>query len=54
MLLEEIKRKYLESEVIHIINRRNRYGMSPLHGASFYGHVQIVELLIDSGADPNL
>ena len=32
---------------------KNRSGQTPLFFAAFYGHVNIVKLLLQVGADPN-
>lgn len=36
-----------------IVNRYNRFGMTALHGAIFYGRLETVRLLLDLGANPN-
>jgi hypothetical protein len=36
------------------INARNRYGMTALMKAAFYGHEPMVRALLEHGADPNL
>ena len=35
------------------INVKNQRGLSPLHEAAQKGHIEVVELLIEAGADPN-
>ena len=30
-----------------------QYGISPLHAASIEGHIDVVKILIDAGADVN-
>ncbi len=37
-----------------LVNKVNRYGMTPLHAACFHGHLESVKLLLKSGADPNI
>lgn len=37
-----------------IINRYNKFGMTALHGAIFYGRLEAVRLLLDLGANPNI
>jgi len=36
------------------VNAQNRTGETPLHNACCYGHVEIVQVLLDLGAKPNL
>jgi ankyrin repeat protein len=36
------------------INARNRYGMTALMKAAFFGHEPLVRVLLEHGADPNL
>lgn len=36
------------------INARNRYGMTALMKAAFYGHEPVVRALLERGADPNV
>ena len=35
------------------VNAKDEFGRTPLHDATFYGHKEIVELLIAKGADVN-
>jgi MoaD family protein len=35
------------------INEKNHYG-TPIHEASLWGHVELLKLLIENGADPNV
>ncbi len=35
------------------VNAKDKNGWTPLHGAAFYGYVEIAELLIGAGADVN-
>ena len=36
-----------------LVNNVNQFGMTPLHGAAFHGHLEIVEILLKYDADPN-
>lgn len=36
------------------INQANKQGITPLHKATYYGHITTVELLLNNGAHPNL
>lgn len=36
------------------VNARNRYGMTALMKAAFFGHEPVVRVLLERGADPNL
>ncbi|MDP6307246.1 MAG: ankyrin repeat domain-containing protein, partial [Verrucomicrobiota bacterium] len=36
-----------------VVNTKNKNGGTPLHNATWKGHMEIVELLIANGADPN-
>jgi cytohesin len=35
------------------VNAKHKYGLTPLHRAAFYGHKEVVEMLIAAGADVN-
>lgn len=35
------------------VNEADGYGVTPLHEAALRGHVELAELLLDAGADPN-
>lgn len=35
------------------VNARDRFGLTPLHIATWRNHVPIVRRLLDAGADPN-
>jgi ankyrin repeat protein len=39
---------------VNDINARNRYGMTALMKAAFFGHEPVVRVLLERGADPNL
>ena len=36
------------------VNAQNDYNQTPLHAAAYNGHDEVVKLLIDNGANPNL
>jgi ankyrin repeat protein len=36
------------------VNARDKYGSTPLHWATYYGHVEVVRLLLELGADPTV
>lgn len=36
------------------VNARDKYGSTPLHWATYYGHVEVVRLLLEWGADPTV
>lgn len=36
------------------VNARNKHGMTALMKAAYYGHEEVVRVLLDHGADPNL
>ena len=45
---------HLNGPLRAVIDLRNRRGMSPLHGACYFGHEAACEWLLQRGADPNL
>ncbi|XP_022615250.1 serine/threonine-protein kinase TNNI3K [Seriola dumerili] len=46
--------KFLLSHNAMSINHQGRDGHTALHSACFHGHIRLVQLLLDSGADMNL
>ena len=34
-------------------NAKNKYGMTPLHEACYYGHLKVAKLLLEHGANVN-
>jgi len=36
------------------LNARNKYGLTPLHKAANWGHVDVARLLLEHGADPTV
>ena len=38
----------------HLINKRNKYGQTPLYVASKNGHLKVIQFFIKEGADPHL
>ena len=50
-LIAEVKQ--LLKEDVSQVNARNHYG-TPIHEASLWGHVDVLKLLLEHGADPNL
>lgn len=36
-----------------LANKVNQFGMTPLHGAAFHGNIQVVNILLSHGANPN-
>uniref|UniRef100_A0A1I8IXX6 VPS9 domain-containing protein n=1 Tax=Macrostomum lignano TaxID=282301 RepID=A0A1I8IXX6_9PLAT len=41
-----------DAETAASVEQRNERNWTPLHCAAFYGHLEVVQLLLDSGADP--
>ena len=49
-----IKEGDLNEESKAIINARNKSGNTPLHWAALNGHVEVLVLLLQHGADPSI
>ena len=48
----ETVRALIDSDPM-LLNARDKDGSTPLHGAAWKGHVAVVSLLLDAGADAN-
>ncbi|KAG7283618.1 hypothetical protein CRUP_020391 [Coryphaenoides rupestris] len=46
--------KFLLNQTTMSINHQGRDGHTALHSACFHGHIRVVQLLLDNGADMNL
>lgn len=59
LFLESIQNgNYAETEAIlkkhpDFVNRKNKFGITPLHLAIYYGRLNIVKMLVEKGADKN-
>jgi ankyrin repeat protein len=47
------KGKSIMNGIRDVIDVRNKFGLTPLHGACFYGQYKVAQYLLDMGACPN-
>ena len=54
MIIEDPKRHmYNADSKFHVLNRKNAQKQSPLYVAAKHGHLDVIQFLLEQGANPH-